>query len=60
VAGPPTVTAVLGTAALRRGIATLDAGRPIRALVDTAGTALCLATSLLGAPSFAVGSKVRT
>jgi hypothetical protein len=41
------VTAI-GTAPYRRGIAELIAdGRPVRALVDTAGTALCLRQSLV-------------
>jgi hypothetical protein len=39
---------VIGTAPYRRGIADLVAGgRPVRALVDTAGTALCLRQSLV-------------
>jgi hypothetical protein len=38
----------IGTAPYRRGIAELVAdGRPVRALVDTAGTALCLRQSLV-------------
>lgn len=37
-----------GSAPYRRGIAELDAGgRPVRALVDTAGSALCLRQSLV-------------
>jgi hypothetical protein len=42
VAGPPT----LSRAPLHRGVAELVAGRPVRALIDTAGTALCLSQAL--------------
>jgi hypothetical protein len=36
----------IGTAPYRHGVAVLDAGRPVVALVDTAGTALCLSMGL--------------
>jgi hypothetical protein len=35
-----------GSAPLHRGVAELEAGRPVRALLDTAGTALCLSRAL--------------
>lgn len=41
-----TVPEPTGSAPLHRGITVLDVGRPVRALVDTAGTSLCLSQAL--------------
>lgn len=52
------MTGVLGSVPLRHGVADLDAGRPVRALVDTAGTALCLTASLAEELDLAVHERL--